>query len=326
MRRRFACAGAAGVATHLCYYHYCDAGFKVPVSSPVSITDVKSSRGVACAEKSGLFGGIRVRREHRFARSMVFPSIAHARAYSAPTSDSPFSYDALEKVIAARKERAANLEKLAAASRYQVWVLSRKFHLGEIDEATFKAKIAQVKKAVIPKAHALVYGTEATAGPQSRAEYLEKYGCVRWTDVAMAAIAKECPSIIELGAGSGKWKRRLEAEGCNVIAYDAATNVTFIKEGEKNGVMRGDHTSIAKHAKEGRALMLVYPPDGPMACDCLAAYAGNTLVYVGEGVGGCNADDDFFHELLQSWTVVVDMALDPYQGCAEKLFILKRKL
>ena len=72
MRRRFACAGAAGVATHLCYYHYCDAGFKVPVSSPVSITDVKSSKGVACAEKSGLFGGIRVRREHRFARSMVF--------------------------------------------------------------------------------------------------------------------------------------------------------------------------------------------------------------------------------------------------------------
>ena len=196
--------------------------------------------------------------------------------------------------------------------------------MGEIDEATFKAKIAQVKKAVIPKAHALVYGTEATAGPQSRAEYLEKYGCVRWTDVAMAAIAKECPSIIELGAGSGKVEKASRSRRMQCDRVRRCHQCHIHQRGrEEWRDARGSH--VDRQTRQGGTCSDArLSSDGPMACDCLAAYAGNTLVYVGEGVGGCNADDDFFHELLQSWTVVVDMASIRIKG-AQKTFYTKTK-
>ena len=34
-----------------------------------------------------------------------------------------------------------------------------------------------------------------------------------------------------------------------------------------------------------------------MAADCLAVYAGDTLLYAGEGRGGVNADEAFFDRL-----------------------------
>lgn len=46
-----------------------------------------------------------------------------------------------------------------------------------------------------------------------------------------------------------------------------------------------------------RALLLVYPPPGPMARNCLEAYQGNVLFYVGEGRGGANGDAEFFDTL-----------------------------
>ena len=249
------------------------------------------------------------------------------KMYSAPTAfstDSPFRWPELDNAVEARRARAAHLEKLSAAARYQVWELSRKKHLGEIDEETFQERIAAVKKAVIPKAHALVYGKVGEgASPEARAAYLEKYGCVRWTSQAIKEIAKHGP-LIEIGAGNGKWKKQLESAGADVVAYDAGTPGTFFREGI-NGVKRGNHKALQNHKGEGRALLLVYPPDGPMALDCLSEYEGEKLIYVGEGVAGCNADDDFFHELERSWDVASVISLDPYPGCHEKLFILVRK-
>jgi len=52
----------------------------------------------------------------------------------------------------------------------------------------------------------------------------------------------------------------------------------------------------------GRALLLVYPPPGPMAYEVVKKYSsfeGNDIIiYVGEGVGGANADEKFFNYLL----------------------------
>ena len=49
--------------------------------------------------------------------------------------------------------------------------------------------------------------------------------------------------------------------------------------------------------------MLVFPPPGPMARKTIQAYVNahkenDTVVYVGEGKGGANGDDELFDYLL----------------------------
>jgi len=73
-------------------------------------------------------------------------------------------------------------------------------------------------------------------------------------------------------------------------------------------------------------LFLCYPPDNDMAMQCLRAYKGQRLVYVGEGRGGVNASPAFFDELDSDWDVVAVHKLDPFPRCFERMFILQRKV
>ena len=83
-----------------------------------------------------------------------------------------------------------------------------------------------------------------------------------------------------------------------------------------------------------RALLLVFPPPGPMAKACLDAYAGDTVLYVGEGRGGCCADGAFFDALEpyggaakkrgSGWALSAVEDLAPFPGGHERLYIFKR--
>jgi hypothetical protein len=64
--------------------------------------------------------------------------------------------------------------------------------------------------------------------------------------------------------------------------------------------MRGDHGEVAHHPD--RAMLLCWPSyDEPWAAWSLAAYKGDQLFYIGEGPGGCCADDEFFSLLDAEW-------------------------
>jgi len=61
--------------------------------------------------------------------------------------------------------------------------------------------------------------------------------------------------------------------------------------------------AVQGYPTRGRVLLLVYPPPGPMALETVEAYANahpenDTIVYVGEGLGGANADKEFFEYFL----------------------------
>eukprot|EP00050_Salpingoeca_kvevrii_P017483 m.65594 g.65594 ORF g.65594 m.65594 type:complete len:70 (+) comp7578_c0_seq7:883-1092(+) len=58
---------------------------------------------------------------------------------------------------------------------------------------------------------------------------------------------------------------------------------------------------------------------------CLERYRGDTLIYVGEGRGGVNANDAFFDELERSWICTKVVKLDPFPQCFERLFVLQRR-
>ena len=62
-----------------------------------------------------------------------------------------------------------------------------------------------------------------------------------------------------------------------------------------------------------------------MALDALDAFAGRVVLYAGEPRSGANGTDAFFDALDARYYVAATVALDPFPGGVEKLFVLKRR-
>jgi hypothetical protein len=140
--------------------------------------------------------------------------------------------------------------------------------------------------------------------------------------------------FVEIGAGRGYWAWMLEQVGIPTVAYDEK----LVALGEENGyfkdggdrtfhdVMRGGPEAAARHSD--KVLFLCWPPyDNDLAVECLRAYQGDTLVYVGEGDGGCCANDDFFRELEEGWDEI-DCHDDMIQwsGIHDYLWVYRRRV
>lgn len=208
----------------------------------------------------------------------------------------------------------------------------------------------------------LAYGKGVTA--QMREDFLIHYGCTGFRDEILDRLVELCAArgIVEVGAGHGQWQKALtdaysrEIEHGNTgkrknfdfcLAYDNNSNLplnTHIYNqytqphhdhfGTVQKVESTIHVEkvLRSWACRGRALLMVYPPPGPMAIDTLKVYAdassdNDTLIYVGEGRGGANGDDAFFDFLENGEWILVDIleVLRPPgdKGC-EKLYILYR--
>lgn len=130
--------------------------------------------------------------------------------------------------------------------------------------------------------------------------------CSRWSwavpdNRALNAIAGH-GRIVEIGAGRGYWARLLSDRGVDIVAYDwcppGPDNAYHPYEGLWFDVEHGGPERAGDHPD--RTLFLCWPPMTGMATDALRAYVeagGTSVVYVGEGTGGCTGDDEF-HGLL----------------------------
>lgn len=110
-------------------------------------------------------------------------------------------------------------------------------------------------------------------------------------------------SLVEVGAGSGYWAWQAQQAGIDVVAYEPnePANNKFVDGREYVTLRRDDHAAAGRHPD--RALMLCWPSySTSWAAEALAAYKGDTLIYMGESGGGCCADDDFFEAVGKEWT------------------------
>lgn len=138
----------------------------------------------------------------------------------------------------------------------------------------------------------------------------------------------------------------------NEIPHDNADNDVRSKSSELNDlnntenerpktpleILQGDHNIflnqqlITKYSLAGRALLIVYPDPTDMALNCIQKYThqskeNNLLIYVGEGRGGCNANEAFFDELENNnrWILLDSCPQEkPFGGRSkglERLFI-----
>jgi hypothetical protein len=137
--------------------------------------------------------------------------------------------------------------------------------------------------------------------------------------------------IVEIGAGTGYWAKLLREMGVDVVAYDQAppradgeTNVYHLHTPQHSEVLDGGPEKAAEHSD--RALMLCWPPyNDSMASDCLARYEGSTLIYVGEGDGGCTGDGRFHETLREEWEEVTYLHLPTYPGIHDYIAVYRRR-
>jgi len=63
-----------------------------------------------------------------------------------------------------------------------------------------------------------------------------------------------------------------------------------------------------------------------MAAECLIAYKGQTVIFVGEGWGGCTGDDLFHDHLSSDFEKVEDYYdLPQWEGIHDYLAVYKRR-
>lgn len=119
-------------------------------------------------------------------------------------------------------------------------------------------------------------------------------------DDALSMIAEFSPNgVVEIGAGGGYWAGMLRTRGVDVVAYDPdpAGDLHKWHDGTCwSEVLLGDHTSVIGHPD--RTLLMVWPCyDESWTDQAVDLYGGDTVIYVGEGRGGCTGTDRM-HALL----------------------------
>jgi hypothetical protein len=158
--------------------------------------------------------------------------------------------------------------------------------------------------------------------------FVQTYSFAIPSEEALAEIAKHAP-ILEVGAGSGYWAYELAKRGVEVVATDPWP----VSQGGNHYMFRKEWTpvlatagvdAVAVYAEH--TLLLVWPCLGnPWAADVLEAYGGETLIFVGESVGGCTADDRFYQLLEERFTVSLEMDIPQWFGIHDYLSVYRRK-
>lgn len=169
--------------------------------------------------------------------------------------------------------------------------------------------------------------TKVRARYTSRRECIEQYAFAIPNQEALDTIARFSP-IVELGAGTGYWCYLLRQMGVQVVAMDAAPvggpieNTYEFKKAWVD-VAQGGPADLVDYASH--ALMLCWPNyNTSFASDALRAYAGETLIYVGEGRGGCTGDAEFHEMIDASWTKIATVYIPQWDGIHDELHVYKR--
>lgn len=160
-------------------------------------------------------------------------------------------------------------------------------------------------------------------GNMFRDEYVTAFSWGIPNKRAIRAIANLSP-IVEIGAGTGYWAHLIKKIGGHVTAYDDSS-WRDMAIGVWHKVLRGSASAVKKHPT-AKCLLLVWSPrDTRLAYNSLKHFKGKYVAYVGEGLGGCVADDKF-HELLASeWELKQRINLQHWNTAKDSLIIYQRK-
>lgn len=173
----------------------------------------------------------------------------------------------------------------------------------------------------------------AVSDPHTVGSIRERDVCVRQysfaipNQEALDVLAAHGP-IVEIGAGTGYWAYLLRQMGVHVVALDRAP-LGSDHENAYNFTKSWTHVEFGLPPDLARygdhALFLCWPNyDTPFAAEALAAYPGQTCIYIGEGWGGCTGDDTFHEMLDQHWTRQRRVTIPQWSSIHDELYVFTR--
>jgi hypothetical protein len=160
----------------------------------------------------------------------------------------------------------------------------------------------------------------------SRLELAQRYAYV-FADAALVRAVCELGPLVEIGAGTGYWARKLRDVGADILAFDQAPpngdipNRYHPHTPTWTEVEPRDHTVLTAHSD--RALFLCWPPLFSSLGDCLDFYDGNTVACIGDG-GHRTARLRNLNSLFEVVAVNPAQAVDPLSGHPATLSIWRR--
>lgn len=180
---------------------------------------------------------------------------------------------------------------------------------------------------------------------RQRREVCATYGFAVPTPEALKLIASY-GDVIEIGAGTGFWAELLRDQGIDVMAVDPMENdwTQWFPSGLVGHVEMGDHTSCVRYPE--RTLLMIWPSMDSWAGEALQLFAeagGQRVVYIGEGCGGCTANDSFFEQVGEcyhydndgkhnacphpppQWEISTKLEIPCWEGLHDQLWVLERR-
>jgi hypothetical protein len=145
--------------------------------------------------------------------------------------------------------------------------------------------------------------------------------------------------ITEIGAGKGYWAKLISDAGGNINAYDISypngKKNRYIDDSDYwypvNLLEKDTIVDVTKKAaKEKRTLFICWPSySQPWAYEYLKTYIQNSgprLIYIGEGFGGCTADDDFHSLISEKGNIVQEYSIPHWEGVNDFLQVVEFNL
>jgi hypothetical protein len=165
---------------------------------------------------------------------------------------------------------------------------------------------------------------------QLRDQFIRQFGFAIITCNVIKKISGYGP-LVEVGSGSGYWAYELRKAGIDVIATDPATGK--YRWGNTGGHWETPWLDIeritgveAVEKYPDRGLLTIWPDyDEPWAAETLRAFKGTTVLYGGEGRGGCTGDDAFHDVLEDCFEEIESIALPQFDCIHDRLEVWKRK-
>lgn len=169
-----------------------------------------------------------------------------------------------------------------------------------------------------------------------RDDMVVKYSWTVPTSEALDFIVRHLAgrSVVDFGAGTGYWAYLLSQLGVYVECYDkypvldAENGYHVLGKGavQWHPVTQADVEELLDPSHAEQVLFLSWPPyDDSMAHDALKNFAGDTVIYVGEGREGCTGDAAF-HELLSLEWSLVDVFLPvQWEGLHDEIYVYERR-
>lgn len=142
-----------------------------------------------------------------------------------------------------------------------------------------------------------------------RRQYVKEFGYVALTDKFVSNLSSILVGhkVLEVGAGTGFLAHLLSKNGTDIFAIDKKiTNNDYQLNHHYYEVFEDDAITHLQSAKQFYdSVIMSWPPyESSMAYEVLQAmYSGQQLIYIGESIGGCTGDDDFFDLLHKKATI-----------------------